>query len=94
MLSRSPCVASRWYKGSRSRRLPPVAAAVAVVVLCARAIPVAAYDNGAPQARLPALGWSSWEAFGPGAAHPVRDYCDANSGWPPPPPCLLILRLL
>ena len=36
-----------------------------------------AYDNGAPNARLPTLGWSSWIALGPGAAHPVFDYCDA-----------------
>ena len=38
---------------------------------------VVAYDNGAPNARLPTLGWSSWIALGPGAAHPVFDYCDA-----------------
>ncbi len=36
-----------------------------------------AYDNGAPNARLPTMGWSSWIALGPGAAHPVFDYCDA-----------------
>ena len=40
---------------------------------------VAAFDNGAPLSRLPPLGWSSWEAFGPGTEHPVRDYCDENS---------------
>ena len=39
----------------------------------------AAFDNGAPNSRLPPLGWSSWEAFGPGTEHPVRDYCDENS---------------
>ena len=37
---------------------------------------VAAYDNGAPNARLPTLGWSSWIALGPGAEHPIFDYCD------------------
>lgn len=35
-----------------------------------------AYDNGAPGSRLPVLGWSSWVALGPGAQHPVFDYCD------------------
>jgi len=38
-----------------------------------------AYDNGAPNSRLPPLGWSSWEAFGAGTEHPIRDYCDENS---------------
>ena len=38
-----------------------------------------AFDNGAPHSRLPALGWSSWVALGPGDDHPVFDYCDANS---------------
>jgi alpha-galactosidase len=38
-----------------------------------------AYNNGSPNSRLPPLGWSSWEAFGPGTSHPVRDYCDENS---------------
>ena len=49
--------------------------------LAAAALPAAAaaYDNGAPNSRLPPLGWSSWEAFGPGTQHPVRDYCDTNS---------------
>ena len=37
---------------------------------------VTAYPNGAPYARLPALGWSSWVALGPGSAAPVFDYCD------------------
>ena len=41
--------------------------------------PTSAYDNGAPHSRLPALGWSSWVALGPGDEHPVFDYCDANS---------------
>ncbi len=35
-----------------------------------------AYDNGAPGARLPTLGWSSWIALGPGAQAPIFDYCD------------------
>ena len=38
-----------------------------------------AYDNGAPNARLPTLGWSSWIALGPGASPPVFDYCDEFS---------------
>ena len=38
-----------------------------------------AFDNGAPHSRLPALGWSSWVALGPGDDHPVFDYCDENS---------------
>lgn len=38
--------------------------------------PSLGYDNGAPAARLPAMGWSSWIALGPGAEHPVFDYCD------------------
>jgi len=37
---------------------------------------VLSYPNGAPHARLPTLGWSSWIGLGPGAAHPVFDYCD------------------
>ena len=37
---------------------------------------VSAYDNGAPGSRLPVLGWSSWVALGPGAEHPIFDYCD------------------
>ena len=32
-----------------------------------------AYDNGAPNSRLPPLGWSSWVALGPGAKHPIFD---------------------
>eukprot|EP00035_Acanthoeca_spectabilis_P017750 m.374938 g.374938 ORF g.374938 m.374938 type:complete len:502 (-) comp16692_c0_seq24:3190-4695(-) len=43
------------------------------------AVPVAAYDNGAPYSRLPTLGWSSWVALGPGAEHPVFDFCDEQS---------------
>ncbi len=45
-------------------------------VFTALAAGVAAYDNGAPNARLPTLGWSSWIALGPGAGAPVFDYCD------------------
>lgn len=37
------------------------------------------YDNGAPNSRLPTLGWSSWVALGPGAEHAVFDYCDEFS---------------
>jgi len=40
---------------------------------------VSAYDNGAPGSRLPVLGWSSWVALGPGAEHPIFDYCDEAS---------------
>ncbi len=38
-----------------------------------------AYDNGSPHSRLPMLGWSSWVALGPGAEHPIFDYCDETS---------------
>ena len=37
-----------------------------------------AYNNGAPNSKLPALGWSSWVALGPGAEHPIFDYCDES----------------
>ena len=37
---------------------------------------VLSYDNGAAHSRLPPLGWSSWVALGPGAKHPIFDYCD------------------
>eukprot|EP01050_Picozoa_sp_SAG11_P043794 SAG11_NODE_20939_length_435_cov_1.008929_1_plen_87_part_01 len=47
--------------------------------LLAAPVSVDAYNNGAPHSRLPPLGWSSWEAFGPGKQHPIRDYCDTNS---------------
>jgi alpha-galactosidase len=40
---------------------------------------VAAYDNGAPNSKLPVLGWSSWVALAPGAEHPIFDYCDEES---------------
>ena len=49
----------------------------ALAVICAGL--AAAYPNGAPDTRLPSLGWSSWTALGPGAAHPVFDYCDEFS---------------
>ena len=39
----------------------------------------AAYDNGSPNSRLPVLGWSSWVALGPGAEHPIFDYCDEQN---------------
>lgn len=38
-----------------------------------------AYDNGAPNARLPTLGWSSWVALGPPGSDPIFDYCDEFS---------------
>jgi len=38
-----------------------------------------AYENGAPNSKLPPLGWSSWVALGPGVEHPIFDYCDALS---------------
>ena len=38
-----------------------------------------AYDNGAPNARLPTLGWSSWVGLGPAASNPVFDFCDEFS---------------
>ena len=49
----------------------------ALILITLNASVVVAYDNGAPNARLPTLGWSSWIALGPGAGHPVFDYCDA-----------------
>jgi alpha-galactosidase len=51
--------------------------AVFAALLAAAAPPrAAAYDNGAPNARLPTLGWSSWIALGPAGQAPVFDYCD------------------
>ena len=38
-----------------------------------------AYPNGAPNARLPTLGWSSWIALGPAGSPPVFDFCDEAS---------------
>lgn len=52
------------------------AAAALLLVLLQGA---AAYDNGAPHARLPPMGWSSWVALGPGAEHPIFDFCDDAS---------------
>jgi hypothetical protein len=53
----------------------------AVFALCAVLVlglaPAAtAYDNGAPHSKLPPMGWSSWVALGPGADHPIFDFCD------------------
>jgi len=47
-------------------------------------VPTAAYDNGAPHSKMPALGWSSWVALGPDAdsdhaGAPVFDFCDEAS---------------
>ena len=58
--------------------LSAASAAVAALGLAALA-PVRAYPNGAPGARLPSLGWSSWIALGPGAEAPVFDFCDEFS---------------
>ncbi len=41
--------------------------------------PSLAYDNGAPNSRLPAMGWSSWVALSPVGQHPIFDYCDTAS---------------
>jgi len=54
------------------------------VACLAAAGPVAAYDNGAPNSRLPPLGWSSWVALGKGwstdkPASPSFDFCDEVS---------------
>ena len=40
---------------------------------------ISGYDNGSPHSRLPPLGWSSWVALGPGAKHPIFDFCDEFS---------------
>ena len=52
---------------------------VKVFQLTALAAPALAYNNGAPHSRLPALGWSSWVALGPGAEHPIFDFCDETN---------------
>jgi len=39
----------------------------------------AAYPNGAPNARLPTMGWSSWIGLGPNGSSPIFDYCDEQS---------------
>lgn len=49
------------------------------VAILLSVVKIFAYNNGAPNSRLPALGWSSWVALGPGAHHPVFDYCDESS---------------
>jgi hypothetical protein len=54
--------------------MAPRALAAAVAALVAGV--VRAYDNGAPNARLPTLGWSSWVALGPAGSPPIFDYCD------------------
>jgi hypothetical protein len=49
-------------------------------VLCVLALAtVQGYDNGSPNSRLPVMGWSSWVALGPGAEHPIFDYCDEQN---------------
>ena len=50
-----------------------------ILALSACALLAAAYPNGAPAARLPTLGWSSWIALGPPGSAPVFDYCDESS---------------
>jgi hypothetical protein len=52
-----------------------------VTSVFAAALPLCtmAFNNGAPFSRLPPMGWSSWDALGPGADHPVRDFCDTVS---------------
>jgi alpha-galactosidase len=52
---------------------------IAAMLLIAIKTLSVAYNNGAPHSRLPVLGWSSWVALGPGAEHPVFDYCDEFS---------------
>lgn len=49
---------------------------IAASLLTAAAV---AYDNQAPNARLPTLGWSSWVGLGPAASDPVFDFCDEFS---------------
>jgi alpha-galactosidase len=50
-----------------------------IASLAAAAAFASAYDNGAPNARLPTLGWSSWIALGPPGSGPIFDYCDEFS---------------
>ena len=58
------------------------AGAVVVLVVVTAMLPAIfaaaslSYNNNAPHSRLPPLGWSSWVALGPGAEHPIFDYCD------------------
>ena len=51
----------------------------AIALLAAVLAAVRAYPNGAPDTRLPSLGWSSWTALGPGANHAQFDFCDEFS---------------
>jgi alpha-galactosidase len=51
----------------------------AALLLLGLASKAQAYDNNAPFSRLPTLGWSSWVSLGPGADHPVFDFCDEQS---------------
>lgn len=63
-------VCAACWQLSKMRSLLALAAAVSTAV---------AYPNGAPNARLPTLGWSSWVALGPGAEPPIFDFCDEFS---------------
>ena len=49
------------------------------IILASLAGAALAYPNGAPNARLPTMGWSSWIALGPPGSAPVFDYCDEAS---------------
>jgi hypothetical protein len=49
------------------------------IALVAGLSAAAAYPNGAPNARLPTMGWSSWIALGPNGSAPVFDFCDEQS---------------
>ena len=49
------------------------------LLLLSAASAAVAYPNGAPNARLPTLGWSSWIALGPDGQAPVFDFCDEQS---------------
>jgi hypothetical protein len=60
-------------------RLQRVTKKMIALALLFLAAGVAAYDNNAPGARLPTLGWSSWIGLGPNGQHPVFDYCDEAS---------------
>lgn len=50
-----------------------------LAILLASSSLARAYPNGAPNARLPTLGWSSWIALGPAGSAPVFDFCDEAS---------------
>jgi len=50
-----------------------------LVLACALFCVVSCYDNGAPNSRLPVMGWSSWVALSPLGEHPIFDYCDEAS---------------